>query len=546
MSEARDVLEVDVLIVGAGPAGLAAAYHLAGLSPGLSIVVLEKGREIGSHIISGAVMDPRGIAELMPDWRERGAPVEADVVDEDACFLTPSRRYRLPFTPPPLRNHGCSVISLNRFVRWLGEVVASRGVDVLPGFAGARLWMEAERVVGVHTGEKGRSKSGEARGSYDPGIDIRAKLTMLAEGARGSLTKGLIRRLNLDQGRNPQVYSVGVKEVWELPDPEPAGRVVHTMGFPLSTREFGGGFLYTMGEGRVSLGLVVGLDYRDPGMDPHERFQALKTHPWIRGVLEGGRMVSYGAKAIPEGGYWSQPRCYCDGGLILGDAAGFLNSMRLKGIHLAIGSGMIGARIASQALESGDTGRKVLEGFRRAVEDSWLHEELWKVRNFHQGFRKGLWPGLAHAALQTVTGGRGVRNRYPTEAGHTRMERSKGGKADGRAVPERIGFDGVLTFDRLTDVHASGTRHEEDQPSHLVVTSPEICHPRCTREYGNPCRHFCPAAVYEMESSGDGASRLRINASNCVHCKTCDIMDPYQVIEWVTPEGGDGPDYRYL
>jgi electron-transferring-flavoprotein dehydrogenase len=437
-------------------------------------------------------------------------------------------------------------VSLNHFVRWLGGIVETEGVDLFPGFAGAALWMEGTRVVGVRTGDKGRDRSGSPKPNFEPGVDIRAKLTILAEGARGSLTKGLTARLDLTEGRNAQVYSVGVKEVWEVPSPQPAGHVVHTMGFPLSSREFGGGFLYTMREGHVSLGLVVGLDYGDPTLDPHERFQAFKTHPSVRSVIAGGRLVDYGAKAIPEGGYWSIPRCSVDGALIVGDAAGFLNSMRLKGIHLAIKSGMIAAEVAARALLEGDFSGRMLRGFETSVANSWVGEELWKVRNFHQGFRGGLWSGMAHAALQMATGGRGTRARYPAEAGHSRMRRLDQVPPRVRNAGNRVSFDGTLTFDRLTDVHSSGTRHEEDQPVHLVVTAPETCYPRCTREYGNPCQYFCPAAVYEMAGSESGALRLQINASNCVHCKTCDIMDPYQVIDWVTPEGGDGPDYRYL
>jgi electron-transferring-flavoprotein dehydrogenase len=547
MHEEPEVLEVDALIVGGGPAGLAAAYHLARLTgvgrSGATIAVLEKSREIGSHIISGAVMDPRGLSELIPDWQTRGAPVESPVTRDDVYYLTSGRGYRLPVTPPPLRNSGCYVVSLNRLIRWLGEQVEEAGVELLPGFSGAGLWMEGTRLVGVRTGDKGRNKAGERKPNFEPGIRIRARLCILAEGARGSLTKDLVARLELDRGRNPQVYSVGVKEVWEVsPAPAP-GRVIHTMGFPLSSREFGGGFLYTMAEGRVAVGLVVGLDYADPALDPHERFQAFKTHPLVNELIRGGQMTSYGARAIPEGGYFSLPRCHFDGGLIVGDGAGFLNSMRLKGIHLAIKSGMLAAETAARALSEDDVSEAGLAGFASEVEASWIREELWGVRNFHQGFRGGLWSGLAHAALQMATAGRGTRARYPGEAGHARMERLGSAGAAGR---RRIAFDGKLTFDRLSDVHSSGTRHEEDQPSHLIVTSPEICHPRCTREYGNPCQYFCPAAVYEMADLADGDRELRINASNCVHCKACDIMDPYQVIEWVTPEGGDGPDYRYL
>jgi len=542
MPQTREVLEVDVLIVGAGPAGLAAAYRLTQL-PGaadLKIAVLEKGREIGSHTISGAVLDPRSLFELMPDAIERGAPLDHAVRYEEVCFLTSRRHFRLPIVPPPLRNDGCFVISLNRFVRWLGDIVETSGVDLFPGFSGAELLLDGDRVVGVRTGDRGLDREGRPKAGYEPGVDIRARLTILAEGVRGSLTKDLIGRLKLDEGRNPQTYSVGVKEVWEVSRPVEPGYVLHTMGYPLSSREFGGGFLYTMAQGRVSVGLVVGLDYRDPTLDPHERFQAWKMHPRVRQVVEGGRVLSYGAKAIPEGGYWSIPQCSVDGGLIVGDAGGFLNSMRLKGIHLAIKTGMLAAESAMGMLSPEDT---ISSGFEAAIDRSWVREELWGVRNFHQGFRGGLWAGMAHAALQMVSGGRGLQSRYPSEPGHSRMQRSTGSAENTR---DRVIFDRKLTFDRPTDVYLSGTRHEEDQPVHLVVTAPETCHPRCTVEYGNPCQYFCPAAVYEMAPSHAEDVRLQINASNCVHCKTCDIMDPYQIIEWKTPEGGDGPDYKYL
>jgi len=531
----RDTLEVDALIVGAGPAGLAAAYRLRQLSKDASIAVLEKGKEIGAHILSGAVMDPRGLDELIPDWRSR-VPL-ARPVDEDAVlYLTKNRKFTFPITPPPLRNHGNTILSLNKLVRWLGAQVEGSGIDVFAGFAGVEPLMEGNRLVGIRTGDKGVGKDGKPKGNYEAGIDIRAKVTILAEGVRGSLTKQLIERLSLDAGRNPQVYAVGVKEVWDVPKQKTApGWVYHTMGWPLRNEEFGGGFIYNMEGGHVSIGLVIGLDYPDPRVDAHERFQLFKTHPFVRDLLEGGTLHAYGAKAIPEGGYWAQPRYVFDGGLIVGDSAGFLNSMRLKGIHLAIKSGMLAAEAVAEALQKDDVSSARLQKFEQLVEASWIKEELWKVRNFHQGFEHGFVAGMFHTALQMITNGRGVRNRYPNIAGHSRLERG--------AKPElpHMAFDGKLTFDRLTDVYNSGTAHDEDQPVHLIVIEPNICHPRCTSEYGNPCENFCPAAVYEMI---DG--RLQINASNCVHCKTCDIMDPYQVINWVPPEGGGGPSYDLL
>jgi len=539
-------LEVDVLIVGGGPAGLAAAYQLRKLNKDLSIAVLEKGKEIGAHIISGAVMDSRGIDELMPDWKEKGAPIEKAVDEDHVLFLTKNRTFELPIIPPPLRNHGNYIVSLNKFTRWFGEQVEKSGVDLFAGFAGSDLLIENDRVVGVRTGDKGIDKNGKPKGNFEPGIDIRAKITILAEGSRGSLTKQLIRRFNLNKDGNPQVFAVGVKEVWDVPkEKNTGGRVIHTMGWPLRNEEFGGGFIYNMSEGRVSIGFVIGLDYLDPRLDSHTKFQEFKTHPYIRKILEGGTLVSYGAKSIPEGGYWALPQYYFDGGMIVGDAAGFLNSMRLKGIHLAFKTGMLAADAAYGALQANDFSANKLKRFQELVENSWVKKELWKVRNFHQAFEHGLFAGMLHAGLQMITGGRGLRNRYGNRPGHTRLRRLKeyyGSNVPALASPS---FDRKLTFDKLTDVYNSGTAHDEDQPCHLQILQPDICHPRCTNEYGNPCQFFCPAAVYEMVENGN-TRRLQINFSNCVHCKTCDIMDPYEVINWVTPEGGDGPGYELL
>jgi electron-transferring-flavoprotein dehydrogenase len=545
----REALDVDVLIVGGGPAGLSAAYHVrrllnaAGRSAA-SVALIEKGKEIGAHIISGAVMDPRGMDELIPEWRERCAAFVRPVEEDRVLYLTEKAKFVLPVTPPPLRNHGNIILSLNRFVRWLGKEVEACGVDVFAGFAGTEVLMDGRRVLGVRTGDKGVDRRGRPKGNFEPGMDIRARLTIFAEGARGSLTMQLIRTLELDRGRNPQVYAAGVKEVWEVPKQKEArGWVVHTLGWPLRSEEFGGGFIYNMPDGMVSIGLVIGLDYLDPKVDPHARFQLFKTHPFVRDLLDGGALHSYGAKAIPEGGYWAQPEYCVDGAMIVGDSAGFLNSMRLKGIHLAVKSGMLAAESAFEALQDGDCSAAKLGRFRDLVEAGWIKEELWKVRNFHQGFEGGLWKGMLHTGLQMITGGRGLRNRYPNVAGHTRMRKLK----DYAAAPiEPAVIDGKGTFDKLSDVYNSGTEHDEDQPCHLVIIEPDICRTRCPVEYGNPCQHFCPAAVYEMVDGEDGRARLQINASNCVHCKTCDIMDPYEVIRWVPPEGGGGPSYDLL
>ena len=542
----RESLDVDVLIVGGGPAGLAAAYQLRKLNPDLSVAVLEKGKEIGAHIISGAVMDPRGISELMPDWKEKGAPIEK-VVDEDHfLFLTRRHKFELPIVPPPLQNHGNYVISLNKFTRWFGEQVEKSGADIFPGFAGADLLIQDDQVIGVRTGDKGIDKRGNPKSNFEPGIDIHAKITILAEGARGSLTKQLIRRFNLSKDRNPQVYAAGVKEVWDVPNEnKTGGRVIHTLGWPLRNEEFNGGFIYNMSGGRVSVGFVVGLDYHDPRLDPHQRFQEFKTHPYVSAILSGGTLHSYGAKTIPEGGYWAIPQYYFNGGMIIGDAAGFLNAMRLKGIHLAFKTGMLAADAAYEALQANDVSANKLQQFQNSIEKSWVKEELWKVRNFHQAFQQGLVMGMFHTGVQIMTGGRGLHDRYPNRPGHTQMRQLNEYYHGEVRPPIQPTYDRKLTFDKLTDVYNSGTAHDEDQPCHLHILQPNICHPRCTNEYGNPCQFFCPAAVYEMVENGDGR-RLQINFSNCVHCKTCDIMDPYEVINWVTPEGGDGPAYDLL
>ena len=546
----RETLEADVLIVGAGPAGLACALHLsnlirkhteAGGKPELSpenIYVLEKGREIGAHQLSGAVMDPRGLAELVPEYAKT-APLDTPVTDDAAYFLTAKSAWKFPVTPPPLRNHGNYVVSLSKLTKWLGSLVEKTGVNLFTGFAGASLIFEGEGIAGVISDDKGLDKNSKAKSNYTPGYELRAKVTVLAEGPRGSLAKQLVSKYKLD-GLNPQVYSIGVKELWEVPEEQIApGFVAHTMGWPVPASMYGGGWLYGMQGNRVSVGLVIGLEYADPLFDPHEAFQNYKTHPFIRRVLERGKLVRYGAKTIPAGGWYSMPRPYVSGGLIIGDSASFLDAQKLKGIHMAIKSGMLAAETILEALVRGDTSAKTLAGFQERVNASWAKQQLWSVRNFHQGFRNGLLPGLFHAAFQQISGGRGLVDPMRTHAGHEAYA-----SLSGRQAPAaRFKGDGKLTFDRLTDVYHSGTRHDDDEPCHLLVADTSICTGRCTQEYGNPCQYFCPAAVYEMAEER-GERKLKINAANCVHCKTCDIADPYQIITWVPPEGGGGPNYE--
>jgi electron-transferring-flavoprotein dehydrogenase len=557
----REVLETDVLVVGGGPAGLAAAIRFKDLLEAhnktaatkldASVMVVEKGADFGAHSLSGAVLDPVSLRELIPDFEARGAPVGAPVTEDHVYFLTRSARFGLPFVPPPLRNHGNYVISLNQLVKWLAGQAESRGVDLLPGFPAAEVLYEGDRVVGVRTGDKGIDKHGQKKGNFESGVDLRAKVTILAEGARGSLTKQVVSRLGLDAGKFPMVYSIGIKELWEVPAGRLAkGAVIHTMGFPLDTHTFGGGFVYGFTETRVSVGLVVGLDYRDPFLDPHALFQRFKEHPLLRTMLDGGAMVRYGARTISEGGWYSIPRPYADGLLLVGEAAGYLNAMRLKGIHLGLKTGMLAAESALEALKTGDSSSATLKGFDEKVNASYVRKELWKVRNFHQGFKGGLWSGLVHSGLQMATNGRGLVDPLTPSKGYAEMETLAASHGPGtrREAFERQKADGVRTFDRVTDVYHSGTKHDEDQPAHLHVADTTVCETKCREEYGNPCEKFCPAAVYEMVPKGTapGDLRLQINFSNCVHCKTCDVMDPYQIITWVTPEGGGGPRYDDL
>ena len=555
----RETLDVDVLIVGGGPAGLSAALRLAQLQKQhggaqVSIAVLEKARDAGAHELSGAVLDPSTLAELIPDFRQRGAPLATEVHSDRVYFLTTKHSLPFPIIPPPLRNHGNYIISLNAFVRWLAAQAESEGIDIFTGFAGQDLLIEGDRVVGVRTGDRGIDKRGDQKPTFEPGVDIRAKVTVLCDGVRGNLTKELLRRYQLGRGREPEQFAIGIKELWEVPrDRIESGTVMHSMGYPLRHDEFGGGFLYAMPEGRLSVGFVVGLDYKDPLFDPHVAFNRFKRHPLVARLLDGGQMVRYGAKALPEGGWNTVPQPYTAGALIAGDAGGFLNSMRLKGIHLAMRTGMLAAETAFEAVRSNDTSAAGLASYTDKLDRSAVKTELYPVRNVHQAFGYGLFAGLTFAGLNLLTGGRWPK-RLNGVAGYERMQtlRSYYGDATSAdilasnpASPSQSAsfpVDRRLTFDKLTNVHYSGTAHDENQPPHLLVHT-EVCESICGPEYGHPCTRFCPANVYEIVHEA-GRPRLQINASNCVHCKTCDIMDPYAVITWVPPEGGQGPQYN--
>jgi electron-transferring-flavoprotein dehydrogenase len=542
----RETMEVDVLVVGGGPGGLACALRLAQLAresgEERSVLLLEKGAQFGAHQVSGGVMDPRALQELLPDTDLDTIPASTRVTEDGFWYVTKSRTIRAPIVPPMFVNKGKRIVSLAQVCRWMAERLESMGgVDIFAGFAADHLLYDGERVVGVQTRDQGIDKHGRRRPNYEPGYDIHARVTVVADGVRGNLTEELVSRLGIE-GKNPQTYATGVKEIWRVtPEAHRPGLVVHTVGWPLGTDEFGGGWIYHLPDRLISIGHVAGLDAADPRFDPHRKFQEFKTHPAIRRLLEGAELVEYGAKAIPEGGWYSMPRLAVDGALLVGDAGGLLNSMKLKGIHMAMKSGMLAAETAHAALRDGDTSAARLGAYERAIRQSYVGRDLWRVRNVHQAMAKGRWRGMVRVGLQYLLGGRDWGDELQAEPDPVRMATLVGryGRRD-VPHPDSRSFDGKLTFDKLTDVYHSGTAHGEDQPSHLVVIDTEICRSRCTEEYGNPCVEFCPAHVYEWVD-GD----LKLNPSNCVHCKTCDIRDPYGIIFWVPPEGGGGPRQTY-
>ena len=541
----RESMVYDVVVVGAGPSGLATAIRLKQLcaekGKEFTVCVVEKGSEVGAHILSGAVIDPVALTELFPDWREKGAPLNQPVTEDRFLFLAEKGSWKVPdwMLPACFKNHGYYIASLGNVCRWLGAQAEALGVEIYPGFAAAEtLFDDAGRVRGVATGDMGIGKNGEKTARYQPGIELHAKYTIFAEGCRGHLGKQLEERFKLREGVAPQVYGIGLKELWEVkPEKHVPGLVVHTAGWPLDSETYGGSFLYHLENRQVAVGFVVGLGYRNPYLYPFEEFQRYKTHPAIRGFFDGGRRISYGARAIAAGGLQSLPRLIFPGGALVGDDAGFLNASRIKGTHAAIKSGMLAAQTAFAALAN-DGGTAELEAYPEAFRKSWLYDELHRARNFKPWMSAGLYTGTLMVGIDQVV----FRGKAPWTLTHKHADHETLVPKDAAKPVAYPKPDGVLTFDRLSSVFVSNTNHEEDQPSHLKLKDPSIPVAVNLAVYAGPETRYCPAGVYEFITEG-GAPRLQINAQNCVHCKTCDIKDPKQNIVWVVPEGGGGPNY---
>jgi len=563
-SSERENMEVDVLFIGAGPSTLASAIHLmsevesfnksaeAAGRPVIeppSVLVLEKAASVGDHMLSGAVMNPKAIRELVPDFEEQGFPTEYVCNYAGFWIFHPKGKLALPqfATPPNFRKRGYHVTSLSNVAKWMAERAEAAGVEIYPGFAGDKLLFEGNRVVGVRTGDMGIDKDGKPKPTFQPGMDIFAKVTVIGEGVRGTLAKQLIERFDLE-GQNPQTYEAGIKEIWRVnPAKHKPGRVVHGMSFPKIMDGFHGMWLYDMKDNLISYGFVTLLENENPNCDPHLEAQRFKTNPWMKWLLEDAELVRYGAKAIPTGGLYSQPKLYHDGALIVGDSAGMCNAQNLAGIHMGMKTGMLAAETIVEALDKQDFSSKILGSYTERFRASWAYAEHYQARNFAASAQRGMVFFGLNEPLRMITRGRGMIDELPLDAGHTHMKHLADLPASERE-PEEFEFDGKLTFSKEHLVGFSGTQHEADQPSHLVVADLDLCSTTCAEEFGNPCEKFCPAAVYEMvpDPETPGRKQLFIHHENCVHCKTCDIADPYQVITWTPPEGGEGPDYTQM
>ncbi|MBT3220095.1 MAG: electron transfer flavoprotein-ubiquinone oxidoreductase, partial [Proteobacteria bacterium] len=556
-------MPVDVLFVGAGPASLAGAIHLmnliekhnaaieAGEKQGEAfdepmICIVEKGSEVGSHQLSGAVVDPTALEELFGDWKSLNPPIEHYVDDEDVVYLSKDGHTKAPWLPPEMCNHGKPIFSLGRFTKWLAEIAEEKMVNIFPGFAGFEILYEGDTVNGVRTGDKGVDEKGEPKDVFEPGMDLTAPVTIIGEGPRGHLARHLIKRYNLDSDCQPMAYEVGCKEVLELPDGDKErGFAYHSLGYPLDLKTFGGSFLYSMGGDQVCIGLMTALDAKDPHLDTHHQLQLLKSHPYWAEKLKGGKVVKYGAKTVTIGGWASMPKLYAPGAMIIGDSASFMNPMRIKGVHLAMKSGMLAAETAFEAMVSGDNSEGALKSYKTRIDASWVRKEMEPAKNFHSSFNKGLLSGMIKVGYQYLFGSGPKTVAFGPD--HTHMAKLADYYGGPAPEPQKLSFDNKYLVDKLTDVYNSGTVHEEKQPCHLRISDPTICTTKCVEEYGNPCTKFCPAQVYNMQKNEQtGELEMQIDFSNCVHCKTCDIRDPYQIITWVPPEGGNGPEFGYL
>jgi electron-transferring-flavoprotein dehydrogenase len=538
----RESMEFDVVIVGAGPAGLSAAIRLRQIAleqdREISVCVVEKAAELGAHTLSGAVLEPRALDELIPDWKEKGAPLKTRVTDDRFMFLTAAKAFKLP-TPPQMHNDGNYIVSMGRVVKWLGEQAEELGAEVYPGFAAAEvLYHDDGSVKGIATGDMGLDRDGNPKDNHEPGMELHGRYTFFAEGCRGSLTRQLEERLGL-RNSDPQTYAIGIKELWEIdPSKHHAGRAVHSIGWPMDRQTYGGSFLYHLEDNQVAVGFVVGLDYQNPYLSPFEEFQRFKTHPAIRETFEGGRRICYGARALNEGGLQSLPKLIFPGGAVIGCSAGFLNVPKIKGNHLAMKSGMLAAEAAAAAL-AGEKPGNMLEAYPEAFEASWAHDELHRARNIRPSFHKGLWAGLLYSAIDTYLFRGKAPWTFKNHADHTALKPKSGHKPIDYPKP-----DGNISFDRLSSVYISNTNHDDNQPCHLTLKDASVPIELNLETYDAPEQRYCPAGVYEIVRDDDGGNpRLQINYQNCVHCKTCDIKDPTQNIVWVVPQGGDGPTY---
>lgn len=557
MDSGREKIEFDVLFVGGGPAGLAGAIRLMQLARGkklgLEVALIEKGSGIGAHALSGAVLNPMALKELIPDFLERGCPLETTVRGDEFVLLTSNRHYRLPFVPRYMHNTGFYVISLSRFTRWLGSIAEESGVNIFAGFDGKEVLYgdDQQTITGVRAGDKGLGKDGSPKSNFEPGIDLMAKVTVFAEGARGSLMKDIAPKMDVFAGKMPQVFETGIKEVIQLPEDNyftfSKNNDIHTLGYPLGLNTPGGGFIYEMKDNRATLGLLVGLGYQDAMLDVYAEFIKFKHHPFVADIIKGGKVLEQGARTVSTGGYYTMPRLAVGGGVFVGGGASIQNTPGLKGIHASMKSGMLAAEAIVQALEKNDFTQPTLEAYQALFDKSWLKAEIYEGRNFSQALSQQGLMKFVHLGAQYLTRGRGIRDNMPIEEDCKTLKSLKGVAESRQPQPAKKAYDGVLYVDKLTGVYLSKTMHREDQPSHIIVHDENLCVNECFDTYRNPCTRFCPGEVYEIETDAKTSRRrLKLNPSNCLHCKTCDIKDPYRNIIWTCPEGGDGPGYTML